>query len=409
MSVRIVDEWISSVDMSTRSSTASLAPNEPERLEALRSYGILDTPIEPAFDDITRIASFVCQTPVALVSLVDEGRQWFKSERGFGKRETPIDQSICGHALLEQNFLEIPDTLADARTIDNPLVTGPHKLRFYAGALLRTPDGLPLGTVCVLDDKPRQLTQEQRDILSALARQVMSQMELRRALAISDRLQRNVSRLMAVAGHDLKQPLQVMVMAIDRVRGKLSDTRDQERLGHAINAGMRIAEELDQLAEMSALQTGDGIPRPTIFPVADLFRSIANTWQMHADAKGVRLVVSPCSARIVSDPTMLRAIVGNLVGNAIKYTERGRVLIGCRHHGHTLSIEILDTGKGIATDQQSAIFNAFHQINPDSEGLGLGLSIVRRTAEALGHKIELKSDFGSGTHFSVRVPLAPAV
>ncbi|MDB5547855.1 MAG: histidine kinase [Tardiphaga sp.] len=394
------------MDVLSRSSAASLAPNEPERLEALRSYGILDTAIEPAFDDITRIASFVCQTPVALVSLVDEGRQWFKSARGFGERETPIDQSICGHALLEQNFLEIPDTLADARTINNPLVTGPEKLRFYAGALLRTPDGLPLGTICVLDNKPRQLTQEQRDILSALARQVMSQMELRRALAISDRLQRNVSRLMAVAGHDLKQPLQVMVMAIDRVRGKLTDTRDQERLGHAIDAGMRIAEELDQLAEMSALQTGDGMPRPTVFPIADLFRSIANTWQIHADAKGVRLVVSPCRARIVSDPTMLRAIIGNLVGNAIKYTERGRVLVGCRRKGNTLSIEILDTGRGIEADQQSAIFNAFHQIDPGSEGLGLGLSIVRRTAEALGHKVELKSTFGSGTHFSVRVPLA---
>jgi signal transduction histidine kinase len=394
--------------MSTRPSAAPLSSTEAERLQVLRSYGILDTPIEAAFDDITRIASFVCQTPVALVSLVDNDRQWFKSALGFAKRQTPLNQSICGHALLEQNFLEIADTLKDPRTVDNPLVTDEPKLRFYAGALLRTPDGFPLGTVCVLDDKPRELTEDQRDILKALARQVMSQMELRRALTISDRLQRNVSRLMAVAGHDLKQPLQVMIMAIDRVRSKLTDTRDQDRLMHAIKAGMRIAEELDQLAEMSALQNDNGVPQPVAFPIADIFRSVVSNWQMHADAKHVDLKVIASSARVVSDSTMLRSIIGNLVGNAIKYTERGRVLIGCRRRGNDLSIEILDTGKGIAADQQGAVFDAFHQISPSSEGLGLGLSIVRRTAEALGHRIELSSEIGRGTHVRIIVPLAPS-
>lgn len=396
------------VDALNEQIAAPLHPNEAERLQALRSYGILDTAIEPAFDDITRIASYVCQTPISVINLIDEGRQWFKSEVGLGVRQTPIDSSLCAHAILENSFMEIPDTTADPRFIHNPLVTGDPHLRFYAGALLRTPDGMPLGTVCVLDYKPRRLTQDQRDVLAALARQAMAQMELRRALAVSDRLQRNVSRLMAIAGHDLKQPLQVMVMAIDRVRGKLTDTRDQERLGHAIDAGMRIAEELDQLAEMSAMHTDNGMPRLTTFPIADVFKSIANTWRMHADAKGLRLVVTPCSGKVVSDPAMLRAIVGNLVGNAIKYTERGRVLVGCRRRGNALSIDILDSGKGIATDQQAAIFDAFHQINPDSEGLGLGLSIVRRTAEALGHRIELTSDLDHGTRFSVIVPLAPA-
>ncbi len=396
------------MDALNQSIAAPLHPNEAERLQALRSYGILDTPVEPAFDDITRIASYICQTPISVINLIDHGRQWFKSEIGLGVRETPIDGSLCAHAILEQSFMEIPDTTLDRRFVSNPLVLGPPHLRFYAGAVLRTPDGLPLGTVCVLDYQPRKLSAEQRDILAALARQVMSQMELRRALVVSDRLQRNVSRLMAVAGHDLKQPLQVMVMAIDRVRGKITDARDRDRLNHAVNAGMRIAEELDRLAEMSALHGDNGTPQLTTFPISDVFQSIATNWRMHADAKGLKLVVVPCSAQVVSDPAMLRAIVGNLVGNAIKYTERGRVLIGCRRRGNMLSIEILDTGKGIAADQQSAIFDAFRQINPDSEGLGLGLSIVRRTAEALGHTIQLKSDLSRGTFFSVQVPLAPS-
>ena len=395
------------VDALDQSCAAPLHSNEAERLQALRSYGILDTAVEPAFDDITRIASYICQTPISVINLIDDGRQWFKSEVGLGVRETPLDSSLCAHAILEQSFMEIPDTTLDQRFVNNPLVTGDPHLRFYAGALLRTPDGLPLGTVCVLDFQPRRLSAEQRELLSVLARQVMSQMEFRRALVVSDRLQRNVSRLMAVAGHDLKQPLQVMVMAIDRVRSKLTDARDQERLGYAIDAGMRIAEELDRLAEMSALQGGDGIPRLTTFPVSEVFTSIASTWRMHAEAKGLRLIVSPSSANVVSDPTMLRAIIGNLVGNAIKYTQSGVVLVGCRRRGQMLSIEVLDTGSGIATDQQSAIFDAFHQVNPKSEGLGLGLSIVRRTAEALGHQIEMTSDLSRGTHFSVRVPLAP--
>jgi signal transduction histidine kinase len=399
--------WMSSVNALDKPITASQRPNEAERLQALRSYGILDTAIEPAFDDITRIASYVCQTPISLISLVDEGRQWFKSEVGLGMRETPLDQSICAHALLEHSFLEVQDATKDARFDCNPLVTGEPHLRFYAGALLRTPDGLPLGTVCVLDNKPRQLSSEQRDILAALARQVMSQMEFRRALLLSDRLQRNISRLMAVAGHDLKQPLQVMVIAIDRIRNKLTDAKDRERLGLAIDAGMRMAEELDRLAETSVLQTGLGVPKLSRFPVSDIFESIVHSWHLHAEAKGLRLVVLPCHAQIVSDPGMLRAIIGNLVGNAIKYTARGRVLVGCRKRGNFLSIEVLDSGSGIPAEQFGAIFDAFHQIHPASEGLGLGLSIVRRTAEALGHPIALKSDLARGSHFTVLVPLAP--
>ena len=169
---------------------------------------------------------------------------------------------------------------------------------------------------------------------------------------------------------------------------------------------MRMAEELDRLAEISVLQTGLGAPHSRAFRFRSFSNSIVHTWRLHAEAKGLRLVVMPSRARIVSDPGMLRAIIGNLVGNAIKYTERGRVLLGCRKRGSSLSIEVLDSGSGIPAGQLGAIFDAFHQINPASEGLGLGLSIVRRTAEALGHEIALKSDLARGSHFTVLVPLA---
>ncbi len=161
---------------------AAQPPNQALRLEALRRYEILDTPKEPAYDDIVFLASQICGTPISVVNFIDEGRQWFKAEVGLGIRETPLDTSICSHAILGSDFLIIRDTLLDYRFSDNPLCLFDPKLRFYAGALLKTSDGLPIGTLCVLDNVPRDLTDLQRAALQSLARQVMSQLELRRSL-----------------------------------------------------------------------------------------------------------------------------------------------------------------------------------------------------------------------------------
>ncbi|MFC7472844.1 PAS domain-containing protein [Dankookia sp. GCM10030260] len=162
----------------------SSAWDEKARLAALDSYAILDTPPERAFDDVVRLAAQICGTPIAVVNLVGDTRQFFKAEVGLGVRETPLDISICTHALLQRALFVVPDTTRDARFAENPLVTGAPHLRFYAGALLETEAGLPLGTLCVLDDQPRPegLTQQQEFALQVLARQVMSQLELRRAL-----------------------------------------------------------------------------------------------------------------------------------------------------------------------------------------------------------------------------------
>jgi two-component sensor histidine kinase len=159
---------------------------ESDRLAALRSYRVLDTPPEPEFDDLVQLAARACQTPVALISLIDERRQWFKAQVGLGVRETPLDHSICLSAMLEPGLTIIPSLTNDPRFVGNPLVTGEPHLRFYAGAVLRTPDGVPLGALCVLDHMPRDLTQEQASTLTMLARQVMSQLELRRAIAERD-------------------------------------------------------------------------------------------------------------------------------------------------------------------------------------------------------------------------------
>jgi PAS domain S-box-containing protein len=162
--------------------------NEPERLGALARYEILDTPREPQFDDVARLAADIFEAPIAVVNLIAEGRQWFKAEVGIGADELPLNVSICAHAILQPGTFIVPDTTQDARFSCNPLVTGEPSLRFYAGALLETPEGFPLGTVCVLDTKPRPngITARQRLTLEVLARQVMTQLELRRALGQRD-------------------------------------------------------------------------------------------------------------------------------------------------------------------------------------------------------------------------------
>ena len=163
---------------------ANLPWNEAERLSALHAYGILDTEPEEAFDDIVQLAARVCDTPIAVVNLIAEGRQWFKAETGLGVRETPLDSSFCAHALLQDDGMVVPDATLDPRFSGNPLVTAEGGIRFYAGRLLVGRDGHALGTLCVLDTRvrPDGLTPFQTETLEVLARQVMAQFELRRAV-----------------------------------------------------------------------------------------------------------------------------------------------------------------------------------------------------------------------------------
>ena len=157
--------------------------SESRRSAALHSYHVLDTEREEEFDVLAQMASEICGTPIAVVNFVDTKRQFFKAEVGLGVRETPLETSFCGHAILEQDVMVVPDATKDPRFESNPLITGDPGLRFYAGALVKTQDGLPIGTVCVLDYAPRQLEEHQVQMLRLLARQASTQLELRRALA----------------------------------------------------------------------------------------------------------------------------------------------------------------------------------------------------------------------------------
>lgn len=189
--------------------------NERARVAALQKYAILDTEPEQAFDDLVLLASFVCNTPIAIISLVDEHRQWFKSKLGMSISETPREIAFCDTAIRQPDVFVVPDTLNDKRFRNNPLVTSEPKIRFYAGAPLINEDGYALGTICAIDRSPRELDSGQQAALKALSRLVLAQMEFRRNLillkeALMDRTKEE---------HDRQQELLKLQQTLLRVLG----------------------------------------------------------------------------------------------------------------------------------------------------------------------------------------------
>nr|WP_262898476.1 GAF domain-containing DNA-binding protein [Hymenobacter negativus] len=210
-------------------------------MESLASYQILDTEPEQIFNDLTQLSAFICGTPMALVSLIDDERQWFKAKVGMEPNETPREHSFCQHAMRASDVYEVYDAASDPRFADNPLVTGSPNIRFYAGAPLLSAEGQPLGTLCTLDTVPRQLSTDQRDALRMLARQVMAHLELRRIrLQLEDERQKldGVLRMANNTGEALyaNSRNEIFVKQEQRlVRVSTADLQYVEALGDYVN------------------------------------------------------------------------------------------------------------------------------------------------------------------------------
>jgi len=227
---------------------AALPANESNRLKALRDHEILDTAPEQEFDDITLLASHICQTPIALISLVDDDRQWFKSKVGTIEMETPRDVAFCAHGILQGEVFMVEDALADERFATNPLVTGEAKIRFYAGAPLVTSEGHALGMLCVNDHVPRALSTEQKGALQALSRQVVAQLELRQ----------NVKKLRETivqreqAETRLKDLSGELALSNRILLGEIEERKRSERQRDMMEGQLRQSQKLESIGQLAA-------------------------------------------------------------------------------------------------------------------------------------------------------------
>lgn len=350
--------------------------DQVERLKDLRDLDILDTAPESRFDDVVNLASAICGMPISLISLVAEDRQWFKAVTGLVGRETPVEQAICAHAILADDYLEIADTRADPRTRDNPLVTGPENLRFYAGAVLRTRRGHAVGTLCVLDNQPNRLTDLQRETLRVLARQVMAQMELRGALAEADILRREVD-------HRVKNSLQSL-SALTRMQAR-SATSDETRAAlaltqHRIETVALLHQQLYASRDGADIAMADFLPGVARLLAAAIPEQIAIT----ADVAPLTLPAPRAAAVAV--------IVNECTANAVKHAydadAAGTIRLSLQPDGGGHAVLVCaDDGRGMPAPA-----------DPDQ---GLGLRIITASAQQLGGRAAF--DTGTdGTRVTVR-------
>jgi signal transduction histidine kinase len=214
--------------------------------------------------------------------------------------------------------------------------------------------------------------------------------------------------MLAAAGHDLRQPLQIITTAVSALSRRALTEREKQHVQRADKAIDRLVGALDALIDASRLRYDMAQPQCEIFALDRLLKDIAEQWSVKAMEKGLCLRILPCKAVVESDPRMLATIVHNLVGNAIKYTDFGGILMGCRRRRTEIWIEIYDTGIGIPADQVDAVFGEFQQLDTQREGLGLGLWIAANTAETLRHQLSVRSIVGRGSRFRIVVPLATA-
>ncbi len=386
---------------------------EDRRIAALHSYRILDTPREEEFDAIVKVVSSICGVPISIINLLDAERQWFKAEVGLGMRETPLPASICTHAILQPGLSVVPDTLEDRRFADNPLVIGVPNLRFYAGALLETPDGLPLGTICVLDYKPRQLDDSQKALLRLMAQQIMKLFELRRINARERRARKRAEvraettttqlvdaareaalreQFIAVLGHDLRNPLASIQAGTELLRKGKGDAGETLRLMQG--SVSRMSALIDDIMDFARGRLGKGIEigrsdvllEPVLRQVVDELRGLGSRQEIVADL-GV-------GAPVHCDAARIGQLLSNLLANALMHGSSSTPVHVAAHAADGwFELSVSNSGPPIPAAALDKLFQPFFRgdARASQQGLGLGLYIASEIARAHGGTLTVAS------------------
>lgn len=384
--------------------------NESERLKKVKSYQLLDTLPEDAYDNITQLASYICHTPISLVTLLDAKRNFLKSRLGVDLSESPRDISFCGHAILtEEPIFLVEDARLDDRFKNNPLVAD-LKTIFYAGVPLRTKDGYALGTLCVYDHEPRVLTAEQKKSLIDLGQQVMllfeahkQNIELSRSKIELTKRSKRLEDFAGLVAHDLKSPLASMEGLLSLVKTDYHTENDPE-LGlyvkHLEISAKSMRNYIDDL--LKYYKAGDTLKirenkslSDIVNTINDMYRNDSTVIKISEDFKFTNIPV-----------VALQQILSNLIDNAIKYNDKDKTLIIISAHQSNdhYSLTISDNGKGISNEHQKIIFDLFKTTGSldkyGKKGSGMGLATVKKLVNNLGGTIKVESTLGIGSIFT---------
>ncbi len=404
-----------------------------DRVAALRSYDILDTPSEAAFDDIVGLVSHVCEAPMALITLLDEARQWFKSKVGIALQESSLETSICAHAVQAgEGLFIVPDTKADPRFRDNYYVAGPPHVRFYAGARLETSTGIGIGMLCVLDVVPRELSDPQKEALRIMARQVMIQMELRRSIAgqtlaleegkrVELELQRAKdeavaaneakNQFLASLSHELRTPLMPVLMTVGSLLQSSELTGEIREDLEMINRNVELETKLiDDLLDLTRIVHGKlelQLETVDVHSLLDHTMEICAS-ELYKKQFSLNFELHAAQHHVRADSGRLQQVFWNLVKNAVKFTPAGGQIVISTHNDAEgrISVVVRDTGIGIDPEKLPILFNAFeqgeHDITRRFGGLGLGLAICKGVMDLHGGSLHAASEGeGLGATFTV--------
>jgi signal transduction histidine kinase len=391
--------------------------HEENRLAALNSYNILDTANEKDFDDLTILASAICQTPMAFISLIDDKRQWFKSRKGISESETPIDISFCVHTIASDNdIMIVEDANKDERFAENPLVIGDDKITFYAGVPLINEDGFALGSLCVVDQKQKQLTDEQTVALKIIAKQVVDKLELRKKaieleLVNKELIKSNlfIQKFATMAAHDIRNPMSSILLTAQSMKlrmQKLGDTKCEELVDININSTKRLMALLDDMLAYSKAPALLLTQRETI-NLSELLMTVTGMISVPVNFN----IQFPVEKYLLTvSAVALQQIFINLLTNAIRYNDKaqGHVNIRFSEDDKHYYFEIEDNGIGIAREYHEKIFNNNFTLNIadryDKKGSGIGLSTVKEIIKSLQGKISVNSIIGQFTTFYISLP-----
>ena len=393
---------------------APLPDNEDERLAELLSYDVLDTEAEQLFDDLTTLASQICDTPIALISLIDPDRQWFKSRVGLDAEETSREIAFCSHAILQDDVFEIPNASLDPRFHDNPLVTGAPDIRFYAGAPLVSPSGHAIGTLCTIDRKPRKLTESQKTSLQTLSKSVVAHLELKRKNRELERTSQFRSDFLSYVSHEIRTPLNAINTFSRLLEGEAQKLKLPESfttpLSHVTQSGERLLEIVNSVLDIKQIEAGKMRVMPRAVSTHDFFTHLFSLTKIRAEDGGITFT-STIDSRVPDtlffDDTKFGQVSLNLLSNAIKFTNPGKsVNAQVKYKNDKLIFNVIDQGIGISEEDQKRLFTPFermenaHQIS----GTGLGLNISKRLIELMDGTIKVSSKVNEGTRISVTLP-----